>query len=184
MSRSLHTRIAAVVALALVATLASAPVRASRDEYEVKAAFLLNFARLVEWPAAARPAEQEPLVVAVLGSEAVQRTIARSIGNASVGDHVISVRRISGPEEVAGSHILFVSREDSEDLAPILEAARAHAALAVGESQGFALSGGVINFFTEKKRLRFEINPDAARSAGLKVSSRLLRLAVLVRSGS
>jgi hypothetical protein len=65
----------------------------------------------------------------------------------------------------------------------VLDAARAHAALAVGESEGFARNGGVINFFVEDKRLRFEINTDAASRARLKVSSRLLRLAVLIQSG-
>jgi hypothetical protein len=171
------------VALALLAAglAVAAPAGATWDEYEVKAAFLLNFARLVEWPAAARPAAQD-LVVAVLGSKEVERVISRSIGDESVGERSVTVRRISGPEEVAGSHIVFVSR-DADDLAPVLDAARAHAALAVGESEGFARNGGVINFFVEDKRLRFEINTDAASRARLKVSSRLLRLAVLIQSG-
>ena len=67
---------------------------------------------------------------------------------------------------------------DCED--ELLAVARSASALAVGESDGFATRGGVINFFTEDRKLRFEINPEAARSAGLKISSRLLRLAVLV----
>jgi hypothetical protein len=157
------------------------PAAASRDEYEVKAAFLLNFARLVEWPDPARPAPQQPVVVSVLGSAEVEQAISRGVGDSVVGDHPVVVKRISGAEEIGGSHILFVTREHAEAAAALAETARRHAALAVGESEGFASQGGVINFFTEDRKLRFEINPDAAKSAGLKISSRLLRLAVLVR---
>ena len=89
--------------------------------------------------------------------------------------------RISDVGEIEGSHILFVPRERGGELSEVLAAAKGHPALVVGESEGFAKRGGAINFFTEDSKLRFEINPDAARSAGLKISSRLLRLAVLVR---
>jgi hypothetical protein len=166
----------------LVAVLAS-PAGASRDEYEVKAAFLLNFARLVEWPEAARPAPTAPMVISVWGSPEVERAIARGIGAATVGEHPLVVRRIAGADELGGSHILFVSRDADASPGELLEAARRHATLAVGESEGFAARGGAINFFTENRKLRFEINPDAAQAASLKISSRLLRLAVLVGSG-
>lgn len=167
--------------LLVVATLVVLPAQAARDEYEVKAAFLLNFARLVAWPAKARPDAEEPIVVSVVGDARVERGITAGIGGTQVGSHPVLVRGISAAEEIAGSHILFVSRGEPENLHEILAAARSHATLAVGESEGFASRGGIINFITKKKKLRFEINPDAARDAGLKISSRLLGLAVLVQ---
>ena len=181
MSRSPGVRLSlAAVALSLLLALAYVEsARASRDEYEVKAAFLLNFARLVQWPASARPAEQEPLVVSVLGSDAALRAITRSVGDTRIGAHRVSVRRISDAEELPGSHIVFVGR-GADGLDEVLAEARKHAVLAVGESRGFARRGGVINFFTEDNKLRFEVNPEAARNAGLEISARLLRLAVLV----
>lgn len=167
--------------LACVATLAWVQsARATRDEYEVKAAFLINFARLVEWPDSARPAEQEPLVISVLGGDATLVPIHRGIGETRVGSHSVSVRRISGPTEVPGSHIVFVGREDGGNLEALFLAATEHSVLAVGEAEGFAKRGGAINFFTEESKLRFEINLEAARRAGLEISARLLRLAVLV----
>lgn len=169
----------AVVALATGQVLATG-VHASRDEYEVKAAFLLNFARLVEWPDAARPGPRQPIVFSVLGSPEVEAAITRGVGDSVVGDHPVVVKRVSEPGEVGGSHVLFVTRDGARSAGDLLQAARSHAALTVGESEGFAAEGGVINFFTEDRKLRFEINPEAARSAGLKISSRLLRLAVLV----
>ena len=169
--------------LLLFATLLALPAGAARDEYEVKAAFLLNFARLVSWPETARPATRAPIVVGVLGDEQVTRGIAAGIGETKVGSHPVEVRGVSGAEELAGTHILFVGRKEPENVAELLAAASANAALAVGESPGFALRGGVINFFTRDKKVRFEINPAAAQRAGLKISSRLLRLAVLVEDG-
>lgn len=165
------------------AMLVAFPALAARDEYEVKAAFLLNFARLVSWPDAARPGAKEPIVVSVLGEEQVAQGIAAGIGDTMVGSHPVEVRGVSLAEELAGTHILFVGRGEPENLGELLEVARVNAALAVGESDGFALRGGVINFFTRDKKLRFEINPEAARRAGLQISSRLLRLAVLVEEG-
>ena len=93
--------------------------------------------------------------------------------------HRVSVRRIPDAEGLPGSHIVFVGR-GTAGLDEVLAEAREHAVLAIGESRDFARRGGVINFFTEDKKLRFEVNPDAARRAGLEISARLLRLAVLV----
>ncbi|MGH0028674.1 MAG: YfiR family protein [Myxococcota bacterium] len=159
--------------------LASPPAGSTPDEYQVKAAFLLNFARLVEWPQKAMAADR-PIVVSVLGSQEVRDSIAAGIGDAVIGEHPVEVQRIDSASEIGGSHILFVTRERAQEPAEIFRTARRHAALVVGESEGFAESGGTINFFTEDRKLRFEINPDAAKASGLKISSRLLRLAVLV----
>jgi len=169
----------ALAALLFLATLVSAAeTLASRDEYQVKAAFLLNFAKLVEWPAAAQPAEGAPIVVGIMGDEKTARAISKKLGAARVGSHPLQVRSVSGAPDVAGCHIVFVAAGHED--AAILEAASGNAALSVGESEGFAERGGVINFVNEGKKLRFEINTQAADRAGLKISSRLLRLARLV----
>jgi hypothetical protein len=178
--RSLRT--AALTAAAALAALAALPAaaRAARDEYEVKAAFLLNFARLVEWPRAARPSGDAPIVIALLARQEPFRSIARSLEGATVDSHRVEVRSIESGDELPGSHIVFVSRDEQRNAAAIIEAARGHAVLSVGESAGFARLGGVINFYAEGRKLRFEINPAAAERAGIKISSRLLRLARLI----
>jgi hypothetical protein len=152
---------------------------ASHQEYALKAAFLLNFARLVEWPAEVRPGEGEPLVVAVMGSASVRRVIAQGLEGARAGSHPLEVRRLENAAQIPGSHIVFVAGRGEPD-AELLDRSRSHKALSVGESPGFARRGGVIGLFTEEKKLRFEINVEAAKGAGIQLSSRLLRLARII----
>jgi hypothetical protein len=179
---SIRTRrlVMAAAAAALTLTLASATaLAASLDEYAVKSAFLLNFARLVEWPAARQPAAGRPFVVAVAGGADVEKALAAGLAGKSVGDNPVIVRRIQSADEVPGTHILYVAGDAPSGL---LDAARRYSVLSVGESKRFAESGGVVNFFTQDQKLRFEINPTAASGAGLKISSRLLGLAVIVKN--
>jgi hypothetical protein len=163
----------------LVALLSAMPALATRDEYQVKAAFLLNFAKLVKWSARNQPAPGEPIVLGVVGEASVVESVSSKLAGARVGDHSVEVRSVSGASQVEGCHIVFVASGRNNEGA-ILEAAREQAALSVGESEGFANRGGVVNFFNEGKKLRFEINPQAAAQAQIEISSRLLRLAKLV----
>jgi len=170
-------RIAYGLALLAAFTIAGR-IAASADEYGVKAAFLLNFAKLVEWPADAAPAAGMPIVFGVVGDESVTRAFTSGLEGARVDGHAVEVRSVAEAADVAGCHIVFVASDRSADA--VVAAAPGHAALSVGEADGFATHGGVINFFSEGKKLRFEINTKAADRAGLKISSRLLRLAKLV----
>ena len=173
-------RVAASISWLLAASvLLAGPAVASNDEYRLKAAFLLNFAKLVEWPESTAPAPGAPLVLAVVGSAGVRESIAAGLSGADVAGHPVVVRGIDEPSDVAGCHIVFVS-EGEGDATALVAAARGSSALSVGESRDFARLGGVINFFQEDRKLRFEINPDAADRAGLRISSRLLGLARLI----
>jgi hypothetical protein len=154
----------------------------AHGEYEVKAAFLLNFARLVEWPAASFPSPHAPLVLAVLADDDVDDSIERGVRGKTVGSHPVHVVRISRSEDVAGSHIVFVSSGDRERNRRVFQAALGKSALTVGEASDFVQDGGIINFFIEDQRVRFAINRQAAENAGLRISSRLLRLARVVPS--
>jgi hypothetical protein len=166
-----------------LAALASATaVHADREEYRLKAAFLLNFARLVEWPPAFRPAPGAPMVVGVIGDPEVGKALAAGLQGAAAGDHPIEVRNLEDPSQVPGCQIVFLAGTERNDDAIL--AARGNAALSVGQRDDFTRRGGVINFYTESDRLRFEINTRAADAAGLKLSSRLLRLGRLTKGGS
>ena len=183
-----HSKRCASLAIALAAGLACglwlAPQRASatRDDYGAEASFLVNFARLVVWPLAARPAPGAPMVIGVVGDTDAQQAIAQGVGDESVESHHIEVRRVEKPEQVAGTHILFVADARGADVEALIQAARGHASLSVGESDGFAARGGIVNFFSEGDKLRFEINLAAARATGLQISSRMLGLARLVET--
>jgi hypothetical protein len=182
-SRRTLRGVALAACLACAAWLVPLHAGASQGGYDAKAAFLLNFARLVIWPLAARPGPDEPVVIGVAGGEAAREAIERGIDGASVESHRIEVRSVEKPEQVPGTHILFVAGELDADAETLIEAARGHAALSVGESDGFAARGGIINFFSEGDKLRFEINLAAARATGLQISSHMLGLARLVETG-
>jgi len=162
----------------LVTLLSAMTALAARDEYQVKAAFLLNFAKLVKWPAKNQPAPGQPIVLGIVGDAGVAKSMSSKLEGAQVGKHPVAVRIVSRAAQVEGCHIVFLASGRDDDA--ILEAARSRAALSVGESEGFAARGGMVNFFSEGKKLRFEINTDAAAQAEIEISSRLLRLAKLV----
>lgn len=169
---------ATVLALLSLVLIVAQPAMGSRDEYEVKAAFLLNFARLVEWPRNSAPAPGTPLVIAIVGENSGSKTVSKRLETTRVDGLTVEVRAIEEPSDLTGCHIVFFAR--GADRGDMLDAAEGRSILTVGESDDFARNGGIINFFSEGKKLRFQINPQEAKAAGLKISSRLLRLARLV----
>jgi hypothetical protein len=180
----LRARCAALAALGSC-VLAPAPAAADRPgEYEVKAAFLLNFARLVEWPPEAFGDPRAPLGVAALAPEAVYEDLRRLLHGKTVAGRSVQVRRVAGPGELAGDHVVFLGAGSRASLSEVLEATRRLPALVVSEQDGHARLGAAINFFLESRKVRFEINPGAAQRAGLKLSARLLQVAVIVEGGS
>ena len=158
---------------------ASVPA-ASPTEYEVKAAFLYNFARFVEWPAEALRAE--PFVITILGRDPFGSVLDETVSGKTVAGRPIQVRRATRVEEVHDAHIVFVSASEGANMSAILKALEKPGLLTVGEVDGFAERGGAINFTMHSRRVRFEINPVRAEQAHLKMSSHLLKLATLVAS--
>jgi hypothetical protein len=145
-------------------------------EYQVKGAFLYNFAKFVEWPAPAL-AGRDAFVICVLGSGQEARELSAVIEGKSVRGKPVVVQAPGAADDAGACHILFVagSRElSAEDVARAV--GRAHV-LTVGESERFARDGGMVNFVNEERKLRFEINKRRAEDAGLAISSHLLKLA-------
>jgi hypothetical protein len=169
--------VAAVLAVHSPAAAGSAPT-----EYEVKAAFLYNFSRFVEWPRAARPAEGQQFVVAVLGRDPFGPALEDAFAGKTVLGQRPHVRRVATPEEAARAHIVFVSSSEKAQLGRVLAVLGRDGVLTVGDMDGFARSGGIIGFRLEQRRVRFDINPVSAAQAGLRVSSELLKLARIVSS--
>jgi uncharacterized protein DUF4154 len=173
--------------MALAAGLAAAGVRAQSDgppspptEYEVKAAFLYNFARFVEWPPDTFRDGETPFVIAVLGHDPFGSVLDDTVAGKAVLGRRIEVRRASRPEEVGDAQIVFVSSSERAAVPAILKALERPGRLTVGEVDGFAEHGGTINFTMQGRKVRFEINPTQAEQARLKMSSQLLKLATLV----
>ncbi len=142
-------------------------------EYEVKAAFLYNFAKFVEWPGEAMPM-QPRFSICVFGEEQVSERILPVVDGRQVGGRAVAVRTLSDAASAGDCQILFAAGTEAA------EAARGLAlpgVLTVGESSGFARDGGMISFVFIDKKVRFEINKKSAEQAGLSISSKLLKLA-------
>lgn len=154
----------------------AAPVRAEPPiEYQLQAAYVSKFLRFVQWPKGA--VEPGEFVVGVLG-DGVFWEAMRALDGHSFSDVRVKTVRVEDPAKLAGIQVLVVDPSRStHHTQRFLQKASTQPILTVGQSQGFADAGGIIRFVPVDDTLRFDINTDAANQAGLKVSSRLLRLA-------
>lgn len=143
-------------------------------EYQVKAAFILNFANYVDWPAGAL--SRDTITIGILGQDPFDGALD-SLSGKTVGGRRVQIRRFDEPEEAAGANILFIGASERRDLPRILRAVRGRPILTIGDSNGFATAGVMINLVVLRKRVCFEVNLTAAKRAGLLVSSQLLKLA-------
>ncbi len=151
------------------------------SEYELKAAFLFNFAKFVDWPPNTFAGPDAPFLVCVLGTDPFGGALDNALRGKVIAEHPASVSRIKRVADINGCQILFVAASESHLLPEILAKIRGQFVLVIGETDDFASSGGAIQFTLEENRVRFFINPDAAGRAGLKISSKLLALAKIVR---
>ncbi len=152
---------------------------AAPDEYRIKAAFVYNFAKFVEWPAGAFKNATDPIAICVLGNPFGDRLEATVRGK-QIDQRRVVVREVSSAADTAGCHILFVSGSVRR-LADVLERVHTAPILTVGDAANFSADGGVIGFKLENDKVRLEVNTCAAERAGLRISSRLLSLATIVK---
>lgn len=150
------------------------------EEYAVKAAFVLNFARYTQWPEDAFVSPTEPFKLCVLGNKTIEEAF-QTLNGKEIESRTLDVRFITKAEDAEPCNILFISEGiDSAILLDALAAVKGKPVLTIGESKTFINSGGVINLFNRKGRLYFEINDTTAQKQHLKLSSRLLKLGIIV----
>jgi hypothetical protein len=149
-------------------------------EYQVKAAFLYNFAKFIEWPNRAFPARDSAFTIC-LADDPFHGAVERAIQGETWNDRSLVVKQIDSGSDVPGCQVVYISQSATQKGMEILMAAANGPILTVGERADFIAAGGIIRFTESGRRIRFEINPDAADRASLRVSSRLLRLADIVR---
>ncbi len=152
------------------------------DEYQVKAAFLYNFAKFVEWPREEFKTPRDPILVCVLGHNPFGTSLEDVIRGKTIDGRGVAFRQVSNAQQAGACQILFVSSEDGQRFHSLARGLKPAGILTVGEMQGFAAEGGIINFKLDGDRVRFEINVDAAEHAQLRISSKLLSLAQIVKT--
>jgi len=149
------------------------------SEYAVKAAFLYNFTKFVEWPAAAFVSEQQPFFLCILGADPFGAALDAVAGK-PVGSRKIELRHLKAAEQAGTCQIVFVAAGEAWSGNRLLDG---KAILTVSDAPGFASRGGVIGFVVVEGHVRFEINPMAAARANLTIKSQLMRLATIVKEG-
>jgi len=152
-------------------------------EYLIKAAFLYNFIKFVDWPSESFKNEADPIKLYILGDDPFGEAL-ETIGDKTVKGRRLVVKRVQRVEEIEGTHLLFISSSEKGRVKQILQSLRDSPVLTISEMERFGQMGGIINFITVEDKVRFEINPEQAEQNKLKISSQLLKLARIVRSGS
>ncbi len=165
-------------------SVAQAPGQVSviNREYAIKAAFLYHFSSYITWPPEALPAKDQPFVIAVFYADPFGGALNEVARTKTVAGRPIVIRRVTTPKDLAGCHIVFIPRNTPvEQQALALRTTSDAAVLVVGESDDFIQRGGGAQFFIEGNKVRFAFRADVAESGKLKISSKLLSLAKIVR---
>jgi hypothetical protein len=173
LARAAPARLVLVCLIPVVGACAASREQAP-DEYQVKAAFLYNFAKFVEWPAGTFPNAADPVAICILGQDPFGGSLEQVVAGRMIETHPIVVRHLGSAKQAAGCHILFFGRGS----APASEVANA-GILTVGDSDS-SEDGAVIYFRLEAGKVRFEISLQAAERENVRISSRLLSLAKIV----
>ena len=169
---------ALLLAAAARATPAVPDVEEEREQ-RIKAAFVYNFARFVEWPVDSFEDSRSPFVLGVLGQDRFVTALALLQGK-EVHGREVQVRRFETLAGINRCQVVIIGSLDAAEVAAVLAALEGASVLTVGDMQGFADQGGVINFILRKNKIRFQVNSGAATRAGLRISSHLLKLAEMV----
>jgi hypothetical protein len=170
----IRSLICVAVSLAL-----ACPVRAwstAATEYQVKAAFLFNFAKFVEWPPNAFPNTDTPFVIGVLGQDPFGANLDEAVRDERINNRPLLVQRYRSVSEIKQCHVLFIGRSESDRMDSIVSSLKHRKILTVTDANG-GNGGIVIRFVNEGNKIRFKIDIQAAKTASLTISSKLLRLA-------
>lgn len=162
---------------------ASGNVLAAPTPAQVEAVFLFNFTQFVDWPPQAFADAAAPIVIGVLGSDPFGATLDEVVRGEAVKGRPLVVHRGQHIEELVDCQILFISRSERTHLAPLLAMLKGRNVLTVSDLDEFASVGGMICFVLVDNKVRLRVNPEAAKAAGLTVSSKLLRVAQIVDPG-
>jgi YfiR/HmsC-like len=168
--------------VAAIWSVRGAPAEIGLD-YQVKAMFLYNFAKFVEWPAEKLPAGK-PIVIAVYGQDPFGGTLEQTLQGKTANGSALVMRRLTELTELKDCHILFISSSEKKRLGQILQKVGDGSVLTIADVKGFAEQGGMVNLTTRGDTVGLEVNASAVERAHIKISYKLLRLAKMVQDQS
>jgi hypothetical protein len=154
------------------------------SEYQVKALFLYNFAKFVDWPDGSYSSPQGPFTICIVGEDPFGSELDQAVKGKTINNRKLAVKRVAKARDARSCQIAFISSTDERRVRMLLDELRSASVLTVGDINGFTGWGGVVKFTLEANKVRFEINVDAAEHVRLRISSKLLSLAkVVIRRG-
>jgi hypothetical protein len=184
-------RLAVFVLVAITRTDLNATEPRSKlgHEYDLEAAFLVNFAQFVQWPPDTFAQTDTPIVVGILGDDPFGPILDKIAAGETIQNRKLVIKRSRQVKDLKNCQMLFIGKSERARLRKIFVSLGKASVLTVGETDGFTQQGGVTHFYVQGNRLRFEVNLEAARRKGLKISAQLLDLgpetvSVPVRGGS
>ena len=148
-----------------------------KGEYALKAVFLFNFCRFIDWPKSAFASPNEPIIIGVVGEDPFGPLLKEAVQGETSRGRAIQIAHYSKPEGIGHCHLLFVSQSEAGLTEKILRSVNGKSVVTVGETDAFLDHGGMIALTAEKNHVRLHINPSLLRAASLDVSSKLLRVA-------
>jgi hypothetical protein len=166
----------ALLVVCLAAVVAGGTAHAA-EEYALKAEFIERFTHFVDWPDSAFSSPDAPFVICVLGENPFDDYLAQIAAARTIRSRKVRVSLPKGLGDVKRCHVLFVARSEKARLAAILSQTNDQPILTIGDTEGFAQRGVLINFYLDGDKVRFEVNADAVKKSGLKVSAQLMNLA-------
>lgn len=166
-----------ILLLTVASTLQASADNPSLDEYQVKAAFLFNFAKFVDWPANAPNSSKDAVVLCILGRNPFGEALDGLRGK-MIGPKKFEIREVTKVDQARMCHILFIAASERKRTASVLDQLKGDGILTVGETDDFLEDGGIVAFRLSQDRVRFEIDSKAAEHARLSISSKLLSLGV------
>lgn len=150
-------------------------------EYKVKALFLFNFAKYVDWPAEIFPATNSPIIIGIVGKDKFGDELEHAVEGKRVNGHGFTIKHLAANDDLHVCQILFIADSEASQMKNILNKLDALPVLTVGEDKAFEENGGIIDFILKENRVRLEINLAAMNRAKLRISSKLLAVADVVR---
>lgn len=187
LEQTLLKKLRGTLFVGFVVLLGSTSSHAQVSEYQVKAAMLANLALFVEWPPHAFAGKAASFIACVIGEDPFGRWLKVELGETHIADHPVEIRRFEDASHVEGCHLLLVSRSEERWLRQLLNDIKKKPILLVGDVEDvveFCRMGGMIAFVVRDDKVRFELNNEAIIRAGLKVDSRLKRVALSVECGT
>jgi len=175
---------ALVGAGAILGPLSLSAQKSKPREFEVKATYLYNFARFVEWPTTAAAAKSDSFPICVLGQDPFGPALDAIVAGETIGGKAVLAKRVLKPQDAVSCRVLYISSSEETRLRAVLAGLDKAAVLTVSDIPQFSQRGGMIQFVQESNKIRFEVNLASAEDAGLTLSSELLKVAVLVRKNS